>query len=127
MGITTKSIPDNYECEQCNPRKLKISPIQAQNIQMKTLARIKAEKKKKKPFSVKQKRDYAKLKTAAGYRRNLIMKKRREILHGKKASGPISKLEREKKLQEFMFSTENQYSRAVRTMTSRMKPYVLVS
>jgi hypothetical protein len=35
MGIDTRRVPDQYLCEQCNPRALKISPEKAREIQTK--------------------------------------------------------------------------------------------
>ncbi|VDO09525.1 unnamed protein product [Brugia timori] len=47
VGIDRRRVPDTYQCEECNPRLLKLSKTQAREMQLKILARYRKEKEKK--------------------------------------------------------------------------------
>uniref|UniRef100_A0A0R3S4H8 SET domain-containing protein n=1 Tax=Elaeophora elaphi TaxID=1147741 RepID=A0A0R3S4H8_9BILA len=47
MDIDRRRVPDTYQCEECNPRQLKLSKTQAREMQLKVLARQRREKDKK--------------------------------------------------------------------------------
>ncbi|EJD75104.1 hypothetical protein LOAG_17683 [Loa loa] len=47
MDIDRRRVPDTYQCEECNPRLLKLSKTQARAMQLKVLARQRKEKEKK--------------------------------------------------------------------------------
>ncbi|CAG9538114.1 unnamed protein product [Cercopithifilaria johnstoni] len=47
MDIDRRRVPDTYQCEECNPRQLKLSKTQAREMQLKVLARQRREKEKK--------------------------------------------------------------------------------
>ncbi|VDM11806.1 unnamed protein product, partial [Wuchereria bancrofti] len=47
VGIDRRRVPDTYQCEECNPRLLKLSKTQAREMQLKVLARYRKEKEKK--------------------------------------------------------------------------------
>lgn len=47
MDIDRRRVPDTYQCEQCNPRQLKLTRTQARQMQLKVLVRKRKEKEKR--------------------------------------------------------------------------------
>jgi hypothetical protein len=128
MGISPKAVPDIYNCEECNPRELKILPKQAQNIQKRILAQIEANKRRKKATLIlKNKRAHlSKSKQPKfGIRRMKAMKPSKSQAMSRKHT--FFKKTAPNEHPNFFETMENQYSRGIRTMAANMQPYVLVN
>ncbi|KAL3982455.1 PHD-finger family protein [Acanthocheilonema viteae] len=54
MDIDRRRVPDTYQCEECNPRQLKLSKTQAREMQLKVLARQRREKERKRRQRAKE-------------------------------------------------------------------------
>ncbi|CAJ0569774.1 unnamed protein product, partial [Mesorhabditis spiculigera] len=74
VGIPTAKPPKNYLCEQCNPRKMKLTKGQAKDYQQKKLAELTKEKQRKKDRREKRRAEKRKAREEA---RALKAKKRR--------------------------------------------------